>query len=309
MPKRQRTSSSSSPAPTVATPAVATPDLQRWGNAAAQDRLNAKKASSVTPYSDKYGGAAGKGPAFQVDAGQLTFDAEGTEGGRFHSRKAHVPPGPSGVTIGRGYDLGQHTRAQIIAALTAVGMSKSAADAYARSAGLKGDDARTWLRHNRGSLEEISATQQESLFATTHSEMAKDVERISNKRDVVGKFGAADLDELNPAIKDTLVDLRYRGDYTGGARSKIQGAAVANDVMAMTDSLSDRSQWKGVPQDRFERRAKYLKEEENSLEMDAYASGFGPREHGVHFPSLSELKAENAVTKASSKKRVGKSGG
>ncbi len=309
MPQKQRTSSSSSPTPTAAGKAAGSVERQPRGNAAAQERLKAKKGPSNTPYTDTYGGAASQGAAFQVDAGQLTFDAEGTEGGRFHSRKAHVPPGPSGVTIGRGYDLGQHTRAQIIAALTAVGMSKSAAAAYAKSAGLKGDDARRWLGRNRGSLEEISATQQESLFSTTYDEMAKDVDRISKKRDVVGKFGAADLDEMNPVIKDTLVDLRYRGDYTGGARTKIQGAAASDDIMAMTDSLSDRSQWKGVPQDRFERRAKYLKEEEASLEMDAYATGNGPREHGVHYPSYAELMKENAAKKAATKGKAVKSGG
>ncbi len=68
------------------------PSRQPRGNAAAQTKL----AGGVTdPYSSVYGKASSKDPNFQVDRGQLTFDAEGTEGGRFHSRMAHVPPGPS----------------------------------------------------------------------------------------------------------------------------------------------------------------------------------------------------------------------
>lgn len=105
-----------------AAPSPAQTVRQPRGNAAAQEALTAGKGGE-TPYTDTYGKSPSKG-AFRVDAGQLTFDAEGSEGGRFHSREAHVPPGPSGVTIGRGYDLGQHTKAQIRAALTGIGLSK-----------------------------------------------------------------------------------------------------------------------------------------------------------------------------------------
>lgn len=264
---------------------------QPRGNAAAQEMLKARREASDTPYTDTYG-RGNNGPAFQVDAGQLTFDAEGTEGGRFHSRKAHVPPGPSGVTIGRGYDLGQHTKAQIRAALVGVGLSKGAADAYAKSAGLKGDEARAWLRRHESSLAEISPSQQEALFSTTYTEMSKDVQRISDKQGVVAEYGHADLDEMNPAIKDTLVDLRYRGDYTGKAREKVQKAAADNDLIDVTDTLSDRGQWKNVPEDRFQRRSKYLKETERRVEHDAYGTGWGPLEEGINYPSLAELQEQ-----------------
>jgi hypothetical protein len=36
--------------------------------------------------------------------GRLTFDAEGQEGGPWHSRHFHVPDATSGLIIGRGYD-------------------------------------------------------------------------------------------------------------------------------------------------------------------------------------------------------------
>lgn len=284
------TRKTASPKATQVPPASGPATGQLRGNAAAQDRLREHQAG-LAPYTDTYGKGAPSGPAFRVDEGQLTFDAEGREGGRFHSRKAHVPPGPSGVTIGRGYDLGQHTRSQIRAALTGIGLSKSAAEAYARSAGLKGDDARSWLGRNRSTLMEITAEQQESLFATTYEEMSADVQRISDKKDVVRKFGDADLDTMNPAIRDTLVDLRYRGDYTGAAREKVQEAAADNDLIDITDTLSDRGKWKNVPEDRFQRRSKYLKETEAKVEMDAYGSGWGPVMPGA--PSLTELQSQS----------------
>lgn len=272
--------------------AAAAPKAGR-GNAAAQSAMSeqAGQFAPKQPYTSKYG--ANRGDAFSVDEGQLTFDAEGTEKGRFHSRTAHVPPGPSGVTIGRGYDLGQHTRATIIAAMTAAGLSPSVASSFAAAAGLKGDDARRWLKKHRSSLPEITAEQQESLFEATYAEMSADVERISGKADVVKKYGATDMDELNPHMKDVLVDLRYRGDYTGGAREKLQGAAASEDLIGMTDSLTDRKQWKGVPQDRFERRAAWMREAEEQAEGEAYGFTGMPMERGQG-ASLMEARRKQA---------------
>jgi hypothetical protein len=43
--------------------------------------------------------------ALAPSTGLLTWGAEGTEGGRFHSRVLQFPPGASGLTLGRGYDM------------------------------------------------------------------------------------------------------------------------------------------------------------------------------------------------------------
>ena len=62
-------------------------------------------------------------PFLTVPKGQLTFDAEGNNNKNsiYYSRIPHVPlVGKSGVTIGRGYDLSQHTKDTIIKDLTRV---------------------------------------------------------------------------------------------------------------------------------------------------------------------------------------------
>lgn len=273
--------SETAPASTSAPPAAPAP-------AAASTRANTPASATIATGPDA--------DAFRVDQGQLTFDAEGTEGGRYHTRVAHVPPGPSGVTIGRGYDLGQHTRAQIVAALVGAGLDAGAAGRFGEAAGLKGDSARDWLRRNRTNLVEITPEQQEALFATTYREMAMDVSRISNKTDVVAKYGATDLNETTSAISDTLVDLRYRGDYTPKARDQVQKAASDNDLIGMTDAMSDRSQWKGVPEDRFRRRKAYLERAEYVAEGAAYGWSGGPMDPNT--PSLSELQAIERAKKA-----------
>lgn len=53
----------------------------------------------------------------------MTFDAEGQEGGAYHSRKPHVPDSNSGLTIGRGYDIKQKTEAKITRDFTDCGIS------------------------------------------------------------------------------------------------------------------------------------------------------------------------------------------
>ena len=66
--------------------------------------------------------AAPVGDPLTVAFGQLTFDAEGMEKpGRFFSRRLHVPSSSSGATIGRGYDMREKSRDEIVADLVAAG--------------------------------------------------------------------------------------------------------------------------------------------------------------------------------------------
>ena len=88
--------------------------------------------------------------------------------------------------------------------------------------------------------------------------MAEDVKRIVNKDDVVAAYGRTDWNTLCPAIKDILVDLRYRGDFTPLARGLIQRAVSSNDLENITGLMSNKKLWEGVPQDRFDRRKEFL---------------------------------------------------
>lgn len=221
------------------------------------------------PYDRTYG-QQDLGESYSVDRGQLTFDAEGMEGGRYHSRTPHVPGGASGVTIGRGYDIGQHSGAASIRDLVAAGMSTEQAEAYAAAAGKSGAAATRWLQANRDQLQEISPELQHSLFETTYAEMSGDVQRISNKADTVAAYGDLDLETVDPAIADLLVDLRYRGDYTSRSRRTVQPMATGGDLEGLAGNLNDRSRWSSVPEDRFNRRAAYATEavEERQAEKD-----------------------------------------
>lgn len=198
----------------------------------------------------------------EVARGQLTFDAEGTDTpGRYFSRVLHVPTASSGLTLGRGFDLRDRDPAAARAALIACGIAPDIATRIASGAGLRGEAARAVIAAQNLADFEITHAQQKALFENTYAAMLRDVERICTKRDVEERYGRTDLARLDGRIRDVLVDLRYRGDYTGATRPRVQPPVVANDVPALRTVMADEAWWRGqmgVPADRFRRRRDYL---------------------------------------------------
>lgn len=193
-----------------------------------------------------------------ITQGKLTYDAEGTEGGRFHSRKLSVPSSSSGLTIGRGFDMEEKTCSQIETHMKESGVDGDHAKVLSKAAGLKGNGAKEFITANNLEDFEITMETQEKLFKVIYGEMSKDVRRICDKSDCVAVYGAVDWDNLDTKIKDVLVDLRYRGDYSPKSRKLIQKLVANNDLEEFKKILSDRTHWEHVPQDRFNRRVKFL---------------------------------------------------
>ena len=199
---------------------------------------------------------------FQVDAGQLTFDAEGMEQrGLYFSRVPHVPTESSGVTLGRGYDMRDKTPPMIQADLLACGLDPAAAAQFAKAAGLNGAAGKAFIVQNHLSNFEITPAQQKLLFALTYQQMVSDVLRICQKPDLVARYGVTNWTALPAKVRDLVVDLRYRGDYTPASRERLQPLLVANNSAAIAQLMADENYWCSadkVPQDRFRRRRDYL---------------------------------------------------
>lgn len=220
-----------------------------------QPKFSSEKGNSVPPYSLVQ---KKDNDPLKVDKGQITFDAEGNNDStsRYYSRRAHWPGGPSGVTIGRGYDLGNRGSKNLIKEeLTSVGIDYSK---FSGAIGLQGEEAQEWLDDNKDSLPEITAEQQQTLFTMTYATIESDVKRISTKEDVVEKYGEVDFEKLDPTIRDIIVDLRYRGDYSGTTRKYVQEPMVKNDLQALYEVMKDKSKWASVPADRFKRRVEAI---------------------------------------------------
>jgi hypothetical protein len=197
-------------------------------------------------------------PWFTVAEGQVTFDEEGQEGTRFHSRWLHWPGGASGVTLGRGYDMGQRSAVSIRSDLIAAGVAQAVATAFADGAGLTGSAASDFVAQKRHVCGNLTPGQQRRLFAAVFDVLEADTKRICDKADVVAKYGAVDFTALDARIWTVVVDLRFRGDYTPAARAVMQKAVVDNDLAAFKAALSDRTRWSNVPQARFDARVKAL---------------------------------------------------
>jgi hypothetical protein len=195
---------------------------------------------------------------YTVPKGQITFDSEGTERGTYHSRFLHFPGGASGVTLGRGYDMKQRAEASVKADLMAAGVETNLAQRFAAGAELQGAEASAFVSNNRNVLGNISPGQQKRLFDTVYQGMEDDVRRICGLPAVVQRYGAVDFAILSPVILNTLVDLRFRGDYTPASRQIIQSSVVSNDLRAFGQALRNRDNWTNVPNDRFQRRVSYL---------------------------------------------------
>ena len=199
---------------------------------------------------------------FIVPAGQLTFDAEGLEKrGPFFSRKAHVPSDTSGVTLGRGYDMKTKSAEKIEQELISSGIDPELAKRFGAATGLSGDGGRQFIRDQGLDSVEITPAQQKALFQISYSELEQDVVRLCNKPDVVETYGATDWDNLEPRIRDVVVDLRFRGDYSPATRKVAQKTIASGKLDAFLVIMSDKNFWqgdRGVPSDRFKRRRDYL---------------------------------------------------
>lgn len=202
--------------------------------------------------------------ALQVDRGQSTFDAEGSESGRFFSRRPSVAEGnSSGVAIGRGYDMSLRSREQVRRELTKAGVPPRDIRFFEDAAGLKGDSARLYLARFQGRLPTITKETQKALFEKIcYPFYERDVQRIVGKPDVIKKYGQTNWQMLDPKIKEVLIDLRYRGDYTPKTRVILQTAVAQNDRARFLQLMSEETYWvreRGVPEDRYRRRLDMLR--------------------------------------------------
>lgn len=199
-------------------------------------------------------------PDLTVPEGQVTFDAEGNDDADsiYFSRKPHVPSDSSGVTLGRGYDMKEKSAEKIERDLISVGIDATTAEKISQASEKAGDEAKTFLEQE--GLDDLTITQeqQKELFEIVYDELSADVQRICGKADTVKSYGEVDWENLDPKIKDILVDLRFRGDYTSNSRKLIQKHVADNDLQGFTEVLKDKDNWDRVPEDRFQRRIDYL---------------------------------------------------
>lgn len=217
--------------------------------------------------------------ALLVRRGELTMQGEGSDA---QTRYIHWPhTEASGVTLGKGYDIGSRSAAQVVDELTAAGMSQEQAVQISRGAGRKGSDAAAFVAANKAAVGEIAREVQYNLLATmltAYTEKARhtatDQRPDAGDRNAAGRekklglsrgalvLSAQEWQNLHPALVEFLTDLIYQGGYYGYDRvAKINAALKAHDG----DALAQLEAVRGLFADAGDQESY----------MDRYAAGIG----------------------------------
>lgn len=197
-------------------------------------------------------------PALKVKAGQITFDAEGNEGRYLFSRVMHKPPGAaSGVTIGRGYDMGSRSQKEVFQDLTRAGVPEADAAIISEGAGRKGIAAERFLKSVDSPV--ISPEAQRKLFEeVSYPRYVDTTKRVLLKLDGMSEER---WNSLPQSMRDLLVDFTYRGDLPK-ALGRVAEAVVGGDTGKFRAAISDEAFWRtgkgAVPLDRYKRRIAHL---------------------------------------------------
>lgn len=189
-----------------------------------------------------------------VSSGQVTFNAEGNDipTSLFFSRHIHWPKGVSGVTIGRGYDMGHRSADKIISDLVLAGVPQAQALSMSRGKGLTGESAGRFVTQYKNECGVISREAQARLFELIYPgyvAAAKDV--YLNKTSQFPE--RTSWEALNPVIRDIVVDFVYQG--LGFER--VMKQCMYNDFDVLIKYIEDNAQIKQYEGGR--QRANYLR--------------------------------------------------
>ncbi|MBP2167742.1 hypothetical protein J2125_000934 [Erwinia toletana] len=193
-----------------------------------------------------------KNGGLSVQHGQLTFDAEGvdyiTAVEPFRQRRTPnfsrilqwPQAGNSGVTLGRGYDMGSRSRGEIFATLRQAKIEEYKAVLCSKAAFLKGHQAGQFVKVFGPLVGEITHYQQIWLFEIVYS--VKLGETVSLYKRLSRNIPQApQWDSLDQKIRDVIVDIFYQGvhNVSGLFEAAIKGkkeliSHIENDPVYMT---------------------------------------------------------------------------
>ncbi|MDR7024045.1 hypothetical protein [Pseudomonas peli] len=191
-----------------------------------------------------------------VMEGQITFDAEGNDipGSPYYSRVIHWPGNDlSGVTLGRGYDMGTRSESEIYNHMISSGIDNTQAGKISKAHGLKGVNAHQFVTSNKNDIGEITYSQQVSLFKIIYPDYV--ARAITNYNTwTSAEPGRVEWTGLKQVIRDILTDFVYQGFTKGPNPMK---AGMNNDIDELIRYIENTPAISQYEPGR--RRAKYLR--------------------------------------------------
>lgn len=220
-----------------------------------QRLLNLSPSGIVSPLDNWFLTALGKmstplptartpGP-LHVRQGQITFDAEGHDyitaippfrkrRTPYFSRVLQWPGGNSGVTLGRGYDMGNRSRGEVFATLRRAGIEEYQAVICSKAAGLKGNQAKQFVTVFGPMVGEISHQQQIALFEAAYREKSRYAEGVYNRNSATVKE-PLQWSNIDEKIKEVFIDTLYQGNAS--AKKMVVLMAENNDMEKIINYL------------------------------------------------------------------------
>lgn len=171
----------------------------------------------------------------------ITFLAEGTYK---QTCKIHFPPGPSGATIGKGFDLKFHNPKYIKKIFKALGVDDTINEELQKLAGLKAKDAKEVVRKSEKLRKfALSNKQVDDLFMIIYREYESKAKALTEHEGNKKKYGDPDWDSMPHKLKELIIDLTYRGDYSSHYGAKripsIQRFIVERDYEGLDSFYND----------------------------------------------------------------------
>ncbi|WP_414500775.1 MULTISPECIES: pesticin C-terminus-like muramidase [unclassified Zymobacter] len=201
--------------------------------------------------------------------GLFTFRAEGsnTPSSTYYSRKIHWPGktsfctvNNSGVTIGRGYDLGSRIKSTVYMDLINSGADKETAEKISEGAGLHACSAMQFVADNRDKIKEISEQTQLNLFNLIYPGYEDNAKgfyhrQIENRYKKDKTFPKPETwDNLDGKVKEIFVDVFYQGQMS----LNFAKLCSQNNRKSLADFIESSSKYNQYENGRH--RAKYLRE-------------------------------------------------
>lgn len=172
-----------------------------------------------------------KDPA-TLSEGHLTYDAEGNDipSSPYFSRVIHWPGNDlSGVTLGRGYDMGFRSEPEIYNHMISAGVDSAQARKISAANGLKGTSAGDFVTTKKADIGTITIGQQIILFNLIYPDY---VSRAKSNYDnwTAEEPTRIDWNNLDQVIRDVLVDFVYQG-FTKGPNPMKAGMTNNADTL------------------------------------------------------------------------------
>jgi type VI secretion system secreted protein VgrG len=198
-----------------------------------------------------------------ITQGKVTFDAEGNNSpaSGYYSRVIHWPGNKlSGVTLGRGYDMGSRSESEIYNDMRMAGLEQDQAEKISKAAGLKGSAAEKFVHEQKDQIGEITQDQQMSLFINSYPTYVSRTIDNYNKW-TLGEAERVEWQHLAQPIKDILVDFVYQGFTKGPNPMK---AGMRNNITALINYIENTP---GISQyEPGRHRARYLRNSQASTQ-------------------------------------------